>query len=67
MESAAEDDSVGFDFQILHQSAATGEDARFSIQEIPFERVSARAPQATLCPKRSVMGITSGRLLPAAT
>jgi len=28
MESAAEDDSVEFDHQILHQSAATGEDAR---------------------------------------
>jgi hypothetical protein len=30
MESAAEDDddSVGVDFQILHQSAAVGEDAR---------------------------------------
>jgi len=31
MESAAEDDSVGFDFQILHQSAATGEDVRCSV------------------------------------
>jgi hypothetical protein len=27
MQSAVEDDSVGVDFQILHQAAATGEDA----------------------------------------
>jgi hypothetical protein len=33
MESAAEQDSVGFDFQILHQSAATGEDARSTIKK----------------------------------
>ena len=51
MESAARDDSVGFDFQILHQSAATGENARFYIKE------------AALCHKRSVTGITSGRPL----
>ncbi len=33
MESAAEQDSVGFDFQILHQSAATGEAARSTIKK----------------------------------
>jgi hypothetical protein len=31
LESAAEDDSVGFDFQILHQSAAPGEEAGFGL------------------------------------
>jgi hypothetical protein len=35
MESAAEDDddSVGFDFQILHQSAATGESLALSLSK----------------------------------
>ena len=35
MESAAEDDSVGFDFQILHQSAAPGEDLRSVHEQHP--------------------------------
>jgi hypothetical protein len=38
MKSAAEDDSVGFDLQILHQSAATGEDARSSIDKDPLRQ-----------------------------
>jgi hypothetical protein len=55
MESAARDDSVGFDFQILHQSAASGEGDRSYIEE------------AALCHKRSVTTITSRTPLLAAT
>jgi hypothetical protein len=35
MESAPEDDSVGFDLQILHQAAATGTRPSRSIDENP--------------------------------
>jgi hypothetical protein len=57
MESAAQiyDGSVEFDFQILHQSAAPGEDACSYIEE------------ATLCHKRRVMTVTFRLALLAAT
>jgi hypothetical protein len=45
MESAAvdDDDSVGFDFQILHQSAASGEDARqLTVSKFAFFTTESR-------------------------
>ena len=54
------DDSVGFDLQILHQAAATG------TRPIPPRGGSSEGRDQALSQK-SVMSVTTGRLLPAAT
>jgi hypothetical protein len=64
MESAVvdDDDSVGIDFQILHQSAAAGEDARqLTVSKFAFFTTESRRHGENLEPAKT----SRGRFYPA--